>query len=250
MHPVNDNKLRMRVEAAAEEALKRQGYTAVVDVFLGIGWLHPTALDRWRQGRAPSLEPELQSNPSRITEAMRFLHLWATGKGLEPSEAAYVARSPGRPTLRFCEGGDEGVERFFRTHWVSPDLSAKKRERLDEAANRPPELVVISPLDTDWKCHRCGATGDTLDFLIKVDGEPSCLGCAGLGALVFVPTGDALLSRRAKANSDVHAVVVRFSRTRKRFERQGILVHPDALSAAQASIEADAAKKRPAKKTG
>lgn len=62
---------------------------------------------------------------------------------------------------------------------------------------------------------------------------PSCLSCAGLAALEFLPSGDAALSRRAKASSKVHAVVVRFSRARKRYEQQGLLVEPEALREAE-----------------
>lgn len=58
---------------------------------------------------------------------------------------------------------------------------------------------------------------------------PACLSCVGLASLEFLPAGDATLSRRAKAASEVYAVVARFSRSRKRYERQGLLVQPHAL---------------------
>jgi len=53
---------------------------------------------------------------------------------------------------------------------------------------------------------------------------PLCLGCADLDHLVFLAAGDAALTRRAKKASALSAVVVRFIRARKRYERQGILV--------------------------
>jgi len=59
---------------------------------------------------------------------------------------------------------------------------------------------------------------------------PACLRCAGLGDLEFLPAGDALPTRRVKANSARFAVVVRFSRSRRRYERQGLLVEPQALN--------------------
>ena len=62
---------------------------------------------------------------------------------------------------------------------------------------------------------------------------PACLKCAGLDDLVFLPAGDALLTRRVKANSTRHAVVVRFSNHRRRYERQGLLIEPRALSDAR-----------------
>ena len=57
--------------------------------------------------------------------------------------------------------------------------------------------------------------------------------CADMDHLVFLPSGDAALTRRAKKNSRLSAVVVRFSRTRKRYERQGLLVEEDALERAE-----------------
>ncbi|UWU91659.1 hypothetical protein [Bradyrhizobium sp. CB1015] len=113
---------------------------------------------------------------------------------------------------------------------MSPQLSEAKRERLAEKASRAPELVVIQPLNTEWTCHRCGATGGLL--MMEPPG-PACLRCVGLHDLEFLPAGDALLTRRVKANSSRYAVVVRFSRSRRRYERQGLLVEPRALADAR-----------------
>ncbi len=57
--------------------------------------------------------------------------------------------------------------------------------------------------------------------------------CARLDHLVYLPAGDAALTRRAHRASNLSAVVVRFSRARKRYERQGILVEEAALAAAE-----------------
>ena len=66
----------------------------------------------------------------------------------------------------------------------------------------------------------------------------------GAPNLVVLPAGDALLTRRAKAKSARHAVVVRFSKTRKRYERQGLLVEPQALQQAEREVAAEGRKKR------
>jgi hypothetical protein len=70
------------------------------------------------------------------------------------------------------------------------------------------------------------------------DPGPACLGCVGLDDLEFLPTGDALLSRRVKAKSTRCAVVVRFSRSRRRYERQGLLVEPLASAEVRRDLEA------------
>jgi hypothetical protein len=64
------------------------------------------------------------------------------------------------------------------------------------------------------------------------DAGPLCLACADLEHLVFLPAGDAALTRRAKQASRLSAVVVRLSRTRNRYERQGLLVEGAALTGA------------------
>jgi len=71
------------------------------------------------------------------------------------------------------------------------------------------------------------------------DPGPACLRCVGLDDLEYLPAGDALLTRRAKARSARYAVVVRFSRTRGRYERQGLLVEPPALADARRCANRD-----------
>ena len=136
------------------------------------------------------------------------------------NETAYFARTRDRRPLRFSKSGNPAIERAYRTHWVSPELSERKWERKAARLSRPPDLLVISPL-RDWTCTACGGTGD---FLIMEEPGPKCLRCAGMDHLVYLPAGDAALTRRAKRASDLSAVVVRFSRARKHYERQGILV--------------------------
>ncbi len=233
MTPQNRKKLADRVTKAAEAALAAQSYVSPVDVLVGIGWLDPGAVKRWRQGQVDYLERALQTNPSRISEAMTLFRSWATAKGLVPSETHYVARTPQRQTLRFSNSGDPTIEQLYRTHWLSDELSTRKRERLAEKASRAPELVVIQLLNAAWTCHRCGGTGD---LLIMENPGRACLRCVGLDDLEFLAAGDALLTRRVKAKSARHAVVVRFSKSRRRYERQGLLVEPQALTQAQREL--------------
>ncbi len=96
-------------------------------------------------------------------------------------------------------------------------------------------LVVVSPLKA-WSCAECGGTGD---LLTMDDKGPLCLSCADMGHLIFLPSGDAALTRRAKKASGLWAVVVRFSRARKRYERQGVLVEEAAVERAEAEFLAD-----------
>jgi hypothetical protein len=233
MSRTNRRPLAERVAEAAEASLAGQNHASPLHMLLGLGWLDPNSARRWQQGQVECLEDVMQVSPARIAEAMALLRSWAATKGLPASEALYVARTPQRPALRFARSGDPEVERQFRTHWMSNEIPAKQRERLEEKAKRPPELVVIQPLNDDWKCHRCGGTGS---LLIMETPGPACLECVKIDDLEFLASGDALLTRRAKAKSARHAVVVRFSRTRGRYERQGWLVEPQALQDAKREI--------------
>jgi hypothetical protein len=99
-----------------------------------------------------------------------------------------------------------------------------------------PDLLVIMPLK-EFRCATCGGSGS---FLVMDEPGALCLSCADLDHLVFLPAGNAALSRRARAHSTLAAVVVRFSRSRRRYERQGILVQEAALQRAEEQCLADA----------
>ncbi|HYB34785.1 MAG TPA: DUF2293 domain-containing protein [Mycobacterium sp.] len=224
--------LEQRVRRAAEAALAEQRFVSAIDVLLGLGWLAPSHLNQWRQGQIDSLERVIQANLSKVTTAMAALAQWARDRGLNPSETDYVARTRDRHQLRFSVSGDAAIERAYRTHWVSPELSQRAVQR----QSRPPDLIVIWPLK-EWTCTSCGGTGD----LLFMEGPgPLCLDCADLGHLEFLPSGDATLTRRAKKASRLSAVVVRWSRARKRYERQGILAEAQAIERAEQECLSDA----------
>jgi len=103
----------------------------------------------------------------------------------------------------------------------------------------PEDLVVFRTLN-DSVCSEC-ATELGRGSLLRLEGDRAlCLGCADLDHLTFLPSGDAALTRRARKHSRLQAVVVRFSRARKRYERQGVLVEEEALTRAEAECLADA----------
>lgn len=97
-------------------------------------------------------------------------------------------------------------------------------------------MVVVQPV-RDWACAECGGTGDMMQMH---DARPLCLTCSDLDHLVFLPSGDAALTRRATKTSTLSAVVVRWSRSRKRYERQGVLVEETALALAEEQCMSDA----------
>lgn len=86
------------------------------------------------------------------------------------------------------------------------------------------------------ECERELSEGD----MLRLENERSlCLDCADLGHLEFLPAGNVALTRRATKYSPLRAVVLRWARARNHYERQGILVTPDAIGRAEAECLAD-----------
>jgi hypothetical protein len=99
--------------------------------------------------------------------------------------------------------------------------------------------VFISSRES--KCDDCGEDLGRGAWITLREGKGAlCLSCADLDHLVFLPTGDACVSRRAKKHSVLWAVVLKWSRVRKRYERQGLLVTEDGLQQAEEACLADA----------
>jgi hypothetical protein len=109
----------------------------------------------------------------------------------------------------------------------------------DQAGDRPQDIVVFSII-RESTCAECGTELYKGSFLRMEKERPLCLSCADLDHLVFLPSGDTALTRRARKHSTLDAVVVRFSRTRGRYERQGVLVEEAALEQAERECLADA----------
>jgi hypothetical protein len=102
--------------------------------------------------------------------------------------------------------------------------------------------VFISGRDS--KCSECGEDlGKHAWILLKEDKGAVCLTCADLDHLVFLPSGDATLTRRSRKYSKLSAVVLKWSRARKHYERQGLLVESEAVDQAEKECVADAGQR-------
>ena len=89
-------------------------------------------------------------------------------------------------------------------------------------------------------CRECGCELAPHSMItLAEDHEVLCLRCSGLGHLFFLPAGDPALTLRAKKYSQQWAVVLRWSRGRKRYERQGVLVEEAAVAQADQACQAD-----------
>lgn len=90
------------------------------------------------------------------------------------------------------------------------------------------------------RCDECGEElGRKAWIMLAGERGALCLSCADLDHLVFLPSGNAALTRRSRKHSTLSAIVLRWSRARKRYERQGILVEERAVQQAEEECLAD-----------
>jgi hypothetical protein len=107
------------------------------------------------------------------------------------------------------------------------------------AETQPNQEIVVFMVRRDSKCSECGCELWRGSLLRMEKDQPLCLDCADLGHLEYLPRGDVAVTRRATKYTTLRAVV-EWSRTRKRYERQGILAEPEAIQRAEEESLADA----------
>jgi hypothetical protein len=107
-------------------------------------------------------------------------------------------------------------------------------------AGQTSELKVFITVQ-ESACDECGEELGRQAWITLEAGKGAlCLACADLDHLLFLPAGDAALTRRASHHSTLVAVVLKWSRARKRYERQGLLVEQAALERAEEECLEDA----------
>ncbi|HJD63503.1 MAG TPA: hypothetical protein LFW13_00560 [Rickettsia endosymbiont of Sericostoma sp.] len=232
-----EKSLQQRVINAAQQMLSCQDYVSPIDIMINIGWLQPIHVKNWRQGKEPFLEKVIQVNLNKLILALQYLEQWALDKGLKPSETVYMSHNTkSKIRLRFSKSGQSTIERKYSTHYISPMLSENKIAKLRNKWEKSPDLVVFC-LINDAECSKCHKELFKGSLLFKNGDDAECIDCCELNDLVFLPSGDAKLTRYAKNYSSKKAVVVKFSRVRKRYERQGIMIEKEALRKAKRELE-------------
>ncbi len=112
---------------------------------------------------------------------------------------------------------------------------------MKEQNQKPENELLVFIARREGKCGECGEELLPHSWIIlQGDKRGVCLSCADLDHLAFLPGGDHALTRRAKKYSRLYAVVVEWSRARKRYERHGLLVEDAALERAEQECAADA----------
>jgi len=118
--------------------------------------------------------------------------------------------------------------------------TVKQSSDHDRDAVPPKQEIVVFITHREGKCAECGKELFKGNWIRLEHEQPLCLECADLAHLEYLPSGDAALTRRATKYAPLRAVVVEWSRARKRYERQGILVAAAAVRRAEVECLADA----------
>ncbi|MCK0173848.1 DUF2293 domain-containing protein [Mycolicibacterium sp. F2034L] len=216
------DRLETRVASLAEAALVERQFVTSLDVLVGLGWLADRNVKRWMSYRVTGLALCLSVDLTKAGEALDALESWARRQGLEPWHTDYGDH-------RFTVDGDTDFERRFATRWARSEQPAPRV--------RIPRMRFISLVSAVDACT-CDSCGVSDDLLIETRRGIRCLECADFGHLVFLPAGDATLTRRTAKASRFSAAVKRWDSEHNRYERQGILTEAKAIeSAARQCLE-------------
>ncbi|ANI38091.1 DUF2293 domain-containing protein [Mycolicibacterium vaccae] len=215
--------LPARVAQIAEATLADQHFVTPIDVMIGLGWLLPAKADLWLFGVVSSLDRCIRATKAETAAALDALRSWARQHDLQPWDTPY-------PGFAFTADGDPHREHGFRTRWAPTQDPAPKAP-----APRSGEPTVLAA-EHSWECGTCGEPDD---LMLRDTRGGICPACAGLGHLVFLPAGDAALTRHAKKAARVSATVVRMNTQRMRRERLGILTEHRAVELAAGQCLAD-----------
>lgn len=123
---------------------------------------------------------------------------------------------------------------------LRPQSSVRKMTIMAVPEQRE-NLVVFILQSASSTCGECGRNLFKGSFIRLQAEKALCRECADLDHLEYLPRGDAAVTRRATKHSTLWAVVVQWSRSRHRYERQGILAESDAIERALAECQADSA---------
>ncbi|MCH2207887.1 MAG: DUF2293 domain-containing protein [Lentisphaerales bacterium] len=233
-----------KVVKVANDLLIQNDCVNLLDVLCRMNWLDISHIYRWKDGLEDNLESYMQSTPEKRAEVYHIFEEWSAK--LPSIEAPWKFHSiitEGKK-LQVLDGCQTDLELLFSRHFHSRDLSSRKKTTLHKKLTQKPDLrVFIKTGKDDDTCKKCNTTIYRKNFIYTEAHTVYCLDCAGLGQLVFLPSGDATLSRRAKKFTRKFAEVVEFNKRRKRYERRGILVEEEALEIAKRSCESDASER-------
>lgn len=215
--------LHSRVAQIAEATLVDQHFVTPIDVLIGLEWLLQARVDLWLRGLVTSLDRCIRVTDTETADAVEALRIWARQRNLTPCDTPYSG-------LTFTADGNPDTERHFRIRWAPSEDPAPKPPSL-----RYGEQGVLSA----GYAGQCATCRDSSDLLVRNRAGGICPDCAGLGHLVYLPCGDAALTRHTNKAARASVAVMRVNVKRMAHERQGILTEQCAIELAAGQCLAD-----------
>jgi len=127
---MNRQDLDKKLSPLTSKLLNEKGYIAMVDVFLGLGFLSKKDLESWRMKRIPYLERCIQVNLGKISFIVKTVRKNCINGKLKESFTAYKSWGKGKKkNLRFSKSGDKNIERAYSTHYLNPKEPEDKSEK-------------------------------------------------------------------------------------------------------------------------
>ena len=133
---MNDKELQAKVHSAMYMLIRENGVAAPVDVLMAVGVLSREDYERWRFGKVDYLERVCKINLNKLSAINHEIRSCARKNDLKPSWTFYKKWGNNKKgnkgnsvKLRFSKSGDENIERYYATHYVSQSKVSEAKER-------------------------------------------------------------------------------------------------------------------------
>jgi len=142
----NDHELKVKVHSAVYHLIKDKGVASPSEVLIAIGVLSKEDYERWRNGKVDFLERVCKINLRKLSFINHEIRSYASKHNLKPSWTAYNKWGKGaKKRLRFSKSGEEKIERFYATHYVSKVKVDEARERREVKKDTSDPEITENP---------------------------------------------------------------------------------------------------------
>ena len=152
---MNNQELKNKVNSAMYTLIKENGIASPVEVQISIGVLSKADYERWRRGELDYLERVCKINLRKLSAINSEIRAFTRKNDLKPSWTFYKKWKSGKSKgnsnmksikLRFSKSGNENIENFYATHYISQSKveAAKERRNQSQPADSAAEESIIT----------------------------------------------------------------------------------------------------------
>ena len=122
---MNRKDLEIKLHPITDALFEEKGYIAMVDVFIGLGYLSEKDVEAWRTKKVPYLEKSIKANLAKISFIVKVVQSNCINGKLKASRTAYMSWGKGEKVrLRFSKTGRQNIEDAYSTHYLKPQKKA------------------------------------------------------------------------------------------------------------------------------